>query len=68
MGDRYLEDFAVGATFVTNARTITEADIVQFACLTGDFHPVHTNAEFAEASIFEQRVVHGLLVYVTPWV
>jgi acyl dehydratase len=61
MVDRYFEDFAVGATFVTNARTVTEADIVQFACLTGDFHPVHTDAEFAKMSIFGQRVAHGLL-------
>jgi acyl dehydratase len=62
MGDTYFEDFAVGATFVTDARTVTEADIVQFACLTGDFHPVHTDAEFAKTSIFGQRVAHWFLV------
>lgn len=61
MTDIYFEDFEVGATYVTNARTITEADVVQFACLTGDFHPVHVDAEFSKTSQFGQRVAHGLL-------
>ena len=61
MADIFFEDFELGATFVSIARTITEADIVHFACLTGDFHPVHVDAEFAKKSIFKQRVAHGLL-------
>jgi acyl dehydratase len=61
MADIYFEDFELGAAFVSIARTITEADIVHFACLTGDFHPVHVDAEFAKKSVFKQRVAHGLL-------
>jgi len=57
----YFEDFAAGDEYVTPARTITEADLVSFATLTGDFNPIHTDAEFAKGTIFGQRVAHGLL-------
>jgi acyl dehydratase len=40
---------------------VTEADIVNFAGLSGDFHPVHTNEEFAKATPFGGRIAHGLL-------
>ncbi len=43
------------------ARTITEADIVMFASLSGDWNPIHTDAEFAKKTIFGQRIAHGLL-------
>ena len=42
---RYFDDFEVGSEFVTPARTITQTDIVNFACLSGDFNEVHTNFE-----------------------
>jgi acyl dehydratase len=44
------------------ARTITEADVVAFAALTGDHHPQHTDARFAAESPFGERIAHGMLV------
>jgi 3-hydroxybutyryl-CoA dehydratase len=61
-GEIYFEDFHIGDRVRTPARTVTEADIVLFAALTGDWHPVHTDAEHARASVFGERIAHGLLV------
>lgn len=47
---------------MTHGRTITEADVVAFAALTGDRHPQHTDAPWAAQSQFGQRVAHGMLV------
>lgn len=58
---RYFEEFQVGDTVISAGRTITEADIVNFAGLTGDFTQLHTNAEAARQGAFGQRVAHGLL-------
>jgi acyl dehydratase len=58
---RYLEDLEAGQTFVSAARTVTEADVVAFAGLSGDFNPIHTDAEFARNGAYGQRVVYGLL-------
>ena len=58
----YFEDFTIGVKLRTAGRTITEADIVTFAGLSGDFNQIHTNAEYAAADTFGQRVAHGLLV------
>ena len=57
----YMEDYEVGETFVSPARTITEADIVNFAMITGDWHPIHVNAEYAKSSPFGERIAHGML-------
>jgi acyl dehydratase len=57
----YLEDLEAGQTFVSAARTVTEADVVAFAGLSGDFNPIHTDAEFSKQTIYGQRVVYGLL-------
>lgn len=57
----YFEDFAEGMELETRGRTITEADIVAFAGLSGDYNPMHTNAEYAARTQFGQRVAHGLL-------
>lgn len=57
----YWEDFTVGDTAESAARTITEADLVNFAGLSGDFNPIHVDAEYARSSIFGQRIAHGLL-------
>ena len=57
----YFEDFEEGQVLETGARTITEADIVNFAGLSGDYNPMHTNAVYAAGTQFEQRVAHGLL-------
>lgn len=58
----YFEEFAVGDTVITNGRTVTEADIVHFAGLSGDFNQIHTNAEFAAQDTFGRRIAHGLLI------
>ncbi|MBE0691435.1 MAG: MaoC family dehydratase N-terminal domain-containing protein [Anaerolineae bacterium] len=57
----YFEDFEVGQKMVTRGRTITETDLVQFAGLTGDYNPMHTDAEYMKNSAFGQRVAHGML-------
>ncbi|MBL8134893.1 MAG: MaoC family dehydratase N-terminal domain-containing protein [Anaerolineae bacterium] len=57
----YFEDINVGDRMVTRGRTITEADIVQFAGLTGDYNPMHTNAEYMKTHPMGQRVAHGML-------
>ncbi|MCQ2401582.1 MAG: hypothetical protein MJ059_06640 [Lachnospiraceae bacterium] len=59
----YFEDIEVGYKTETPGRTVTEADVVDFACLTGDFNQLHTDKEFAEKSIAGQRIAHGLLVW-----
>jgi acyl dehydratase len=57
----YFEDFEVGQRVITPGRTVTEADVVGFAGLSGDYNSIHTDAEYAGAGPFEQRVAHGLL-------
>ena len=42
-------------------KTIAESDVYQFAGITGDFNPVHINSEFANQTIFKERIVHGIL-------
>lgn len=58
----YFDDFEVGQKIITQGRTITEADIVSFAGLSGDFNRIHTDAAFAAQHQFGQRVAHGMLV------
>ncbi len=57
----YFEDYEIGETFITPARTITETDIVMFAALTGDWHPLHTDVEYASKTSFKERIAHGML-------
>jgi acyl dehydratase len=59
---RYFQDFQLGDTVVSAGRTITEADVVAFAGLSGDYTQLHTDAEYARQSMFGRRVAHGLLV------
>lgn len=54
-------DIKVGAD-ASFAKTITEGDVVQYAGLTGDFNPIHIDAEYARQSMFKERVAHGMLV------
>lgn len=49
-------------TVISRRRTITESDVVSFAALSGDWHPLHTDAEWAARSEFGERVAHGMLV------
>ena len=55
-----IEDLQVGMT-ATFAKTITEADIVLFAGVSGDNNAIHTNEEFARSTIFGGRIAHGFL-------
>ena len=55
-----LADLKVGSTD-SYARTITDADIVLFAGVSGDDNPVHLNDEFAQATMFKGRIAHGML-------
>lgn len=60
---QYFEDFTVGGVTESRARTITEADIVNFAGLSGDFIELHTNEEYARQGPFGRRIAHGALVF-----
>ncbi len=57
----FFEDFQPGQKLASAARTVTEHDVVTFAGLSGDFNQIHTDAEFAKATMFGQRVAHGIL-------
>jgi 3-hydroxybutyryl-CoA dehydratase len=59
---RDFDRLELGAGFRSRGRTITEADLVSFATLTGDFHPVHTDAEWAAAGPFGGRIAHGAML------
>jgi acyl dehydratase len=58
---RYFEEFATGQQLRTPARTVTEADIVTFAGLSGDFNSIHTDDVYSKDSPFGRRVAHGIL-------
>ena len=63
MRGMYWEEWEIGAEFESPARTVTEADIVMFAALSGDYNPLHVNEEYAKTTIFGTRIAHGPLVY-----
>jgi acyl dehydratase len=56
------EALSVGQDFRTRGRTVTESDVVAFAGLTGDWHPQHSDAEWAAKGPFGERIAHGMLV------
>ena len=58
----YFEDVEVGFRFETPRRTVTEADLVAFAGVSGDFNPLHTDAVFAAQTMYGGRIAHGALV------
>ena len=58
----YFEDFEIGKTYITPRRTVTSADIVNFACLSGDFNAPHVDHEFCKAQPYGEPIAHGPLV------
>ncbi len=56
---RFYDDFRIGENWKTARRTITEADLLMFSGLTGDFNPIHTDEEFAKSTQFGGRILHG---------
>ena len=56
---RYFEEFTPGEVLVSTGRTVTEADLTMFCMLSGDWNPIHADAEFAATTRFGQRIVHG---------
>jgi 3-hydroxybutyryl-CoA dehydratase len=58
----FFEEFSLGRKIITAGRTVTEADVVSFAGLSGDFNQIHVDAQYAEQGPFGRRVAHGLLV------
>lgn len=62
MLSRSYGDIAVGLRWESRSRTITEADVVNFSGLSGDWYPLHTDSEYAAKTIFGQRIAHGMLI------
>jgi itaconyl-CoA hydratase len=63
MPKKYWDDFKEGDRIRTDAITITEAHLVQWAGLTMDFHPLHMDEEYAKKTIFGGRIAHGPLTF-----
>jgi 3-hydroxybutyryl-CoA dehydratase len=61
-GGLFFEEFNAGDQVISVGRTITEADVVNFAALSGDWNLIHTDAEYSKGHMFGQRVAHGLLI------
>jgi|TARA_B100000530_G_scaffold226655_1_gene146209 acyl dehydratase len=59
----FWEEWEIGAEFQTASRTITEADVVNFAGISGDYNPLHIDEEFCKQTQFGTRIAHGPLVY-----
>jgi acyl dehydratase len=57
----HFEDMEVGARWTSRARTVTEADVGNFAGLTGDYDPLHVDHEYAKQTPFGRPIGHGLL-------
>ena len=61
---QYWEEYEVGQTFESVGRTVTEADFVMHSAFSGDWTELHTNAEYAEDSMFGERVAHGPMTFI----
>ncbi len=58
----HFEDFEVGDTYISPSRTVTEADVVNFAGLSGDYHALHMDETYASATPYGRRIAHGMLI------
>ncbi len=56
------DEFELGDCFESQGRTVTEADVVAFAGLSGDYNPLHTDATFAATTRSGARIAHGMLI------
>ena len=61
--NQYFEDFALDSVSTSRTRTVTEADIVNFAGLSGDFIELHVSEAYAAKGPFGKRIAHGALVF-----
>ena len=59
----HFEDFESSSPVTSGERVVTEADVMAFANLTGDFVDLHTNEAFAKTTKYGQRIAHGALVF-----
>lgn len=59
----YFDDLEIGQEWISSGRTITEADIVNFAGFSGDFNPIHVDHEFAKTTPFRRPIAHGFAVF-----
>jgi len=59
---KYFAEFEVGEVFETPARTVTEADLVNFTGVSWDVHPLHNNEEHCKRTIYGRRIAHGFLL------
>ncbi|GAB7551213.1 hypothetical protein NRB_07100 [Novosphingobium sp. 11B] len=59
----FFDDFTIGQQIETPRRTITSTDIVNFACLSGDFNGVHTDHEYCRTTPFGEPIAHAPLIY-----
>lgn len=63
MADKYFDEYELGVEWTSHGRTITEADIVNFAGISGDFHPSSMDERFAVKSKFGRRIAMGALTF-----
>ena len=63
MPEKYGDDFNVGEVYKTAAITVTETHVVNWACLTMDFYPLHVDKEYAAKTQFGERLAHGPLIF-----
>lgn len=59
----HFEDYEIGQKFVTPARTVTETDVVNYCAISGNWHALHSDAEYCKGTMYGQRIVQGALVY-----
>lgn len=60
MTGMYFEEFKAGQVFVSSGRTITETDLTMFSMISGDWNPIHADAEFCKSTKYGERLVHGV--------
>ena len=60
---QYFEDFVLDSISTSRSRTVTEADVVNFAGLSGDFIELHVSEAYAAKGPFGKRIAHGALVF-----